>query len=257
MVKYRADISPMKKTSNSVSAPHRARPSQTGAARAAARAIPASKALIPVDKASQVRALSSPLRQDIVDLLQALSQASVPELAEHLGRPADALYYHVRALQKVGLLVEAGTQRRGRQTEAVYSTVDPSRRLIVKYRQGGKATTRPVRELVASMLRSARVEFDVAIGNAGCVVEGPRRELWAGRVKGWLTPSELEQVNQHLLQLGALLSKPRNARRDRLYSLQFILAPSTMGGASPKVPVKTSTRPVSTSNRRASGGRTT
>lgn len=183
--------------------------------------------LLPITRPGQVRALTSTLRQDIVDLVQAMRQASVPELATQLGRPADALYYHVRALQRAGLLVEAGARRRGRHAEVLYSTPDPSRRLILKYRAGGKTATAPMRTLVASMLRSARTEFDAAIGDADCIVDGPRRELWAGRAKGWLTPAELARVNRHLMQLDKLLSAPRSAKRNRLYSLQFVLTPST------------------------------
>jgi biotin operon repressor len=184
------------------------------------------KRLKTVDSTAQIRALTSTLRQDIIDLVQAMGSASVPELAEQLGRPADALYYHIRALQRAGLLVEAGSRQRGRHIEALYSTPDPERRLILQYRSGPESQTAPLRDLVAAMLRSARREFDCAIADPDCVVDGPVRELWAGRVKGWLTRAELAQVNQHLIQLNQLLSSPRSARRNRLYSLQFLLAPS-------------------------------
>ena len=42
------------------------------------------------------------------------------ELADQLGRPADALYYHVKTLLGVGLLIEAGTAGEGRSEGAVY-----------------------------------------------------------------------------------------------------------------------------------------
>jgi hypothetical protein len=206
------------------------RPAKRPANPAAASPPPVSKAaddrFIPVSRPAQIRALASTLRQDIVDQVQAMGGASVPDLAEALGRPADALYYHVRALRRVGLLVEAGTRQRGRHVETVYATVDPARRLKLEYRRGGATATAPMRTLVASMLRSARSEFDAAIADPDCVVDGPQRELWAGRIKGWLTPAELARANALLIQLGTLLSSPRTAQRDRLYSLQFVLAPS-------------------------------
>ncbi|MFA6985710.1 MAG: helix-turn-helix domain-containing protein [Arenimonas sp.] len=179
-----------------------------------------------VESAAQIRALTSPLRQDIIDLAQAMVRVSVPELADHLGRPADALYYHVRALQRAGLLVEAGVRRRGRHDETLYSTPDPERRLKLRYRSGRGAATKPLRTLVASMLRNSRREFDSAISDPGCVVEGSTRELWAGRATGWLTQAELAKVNRLIAQLGQLLSSPHGGRRDRLYSLQFLLSPS-------------------------------
>jgi DNA-binding transcriptional ArsR family regulator len=181
-----------------------------------------------VASTTQLRALRSTLRQDLVDRVQALGLASVPELATQLGRPADALYYHVRALLRAGLLVEAGSRQRGRHHESLYSTAEPDRRLILQYRNGAEETG-PLRELVAAMLRSARREFDCAIADPDCVVDGPERELWAGRSQGWLTRAELAQVNRLLLELNGLLSAPRSARRNRLYSLQFLLAPSLSG----------------------------
>ncbi len=52
-----------------------------------------------------VRLLSSPVRQEVVDTLAALGgQASIAAMAEHLGRPADGLYYHMRALVESGLV---------------------------------------------------------------------------------------------------------------------------------------------------------
>src|SRR5262245_46892405 len=45
-----------------------------------------------VSRADQLRALRSPLRQEIIDAVAASGPRSVAELAEILGRPADALY---------------------------------------------------------------------------------------------------------------------------------------------------------------------
>lgn len=56
---------------------------------------------------AQVRLLSSPVRQEMVDTLAALGgEAGVANLADQLGRPADGLYYHLRALVLGGLVEE-------------------------------------------------------------------------------------------------------------------------------------------------------
>lgn len=180
----------------------------------------------PVEKPAQIRALASTARQEIVDTVQALGQASVPELAAHLGRPADALYYHVRALRKAKLLVQVDRRQRGRHIEAVYATPEPGKRLMLRYRPGESAASRALRQVVASMLRAARREFDAAIVRTDCVVEGPQRELWAGRVKGWLSAAELARCNALLSELAGLLASPRSSERDRLFALQFLLAPA-------------------------------
>src|SRR5262245_59943954 len=69
---------------------------------------------------AQLAAISSPVRQEILDGVQALGPGSIAEVAKLLGRPADSLYYHVRTLERLGLLVRTGERRNGRRDEALY-----------------------------------------------------------------------------------------------------------------------------------------
>ena len=46
----------------------------------------------------------------------------IAELAEDLGRAPDSLYYHMRVLQRVGLVVPRGTRGEGVREEALYAT---------------------------------------------------------------------------------------------------------------------------------------
>jgi DNA-binding transcriptional ArsR family regulator len=186
----------------------------------------------PIADSRQIRALRSTVRQELVDTLQALGSASVAELAAHLDRAADTLYYHVRALLKAGLLVQLPEPRqRGRHREVVYALPEPDKALKLVYRQDDSAHHESLSELVGAMLRSSQREFDAAIGDPDCVVDGPGRELWAGRIKGWLSPEELIRCNALIAELGALLSSLKTPERDRLYSLQFLLAPARRVGA--------------------------
>src|SRR5262245_47733719 len=89
--------------------------------------------------ATAVAALASPVRQEIIDTLEALGGATIAELAGALGRPADGLYYHVRRLVRAGLLVGAGSPE-------VYRT---PRTLRLDYRRDVPA----IRRVIASMLR--------------------------------------------------------------------------------------------------------
>jgi len=176
---------------------------------------------------AQIAALGSPVRQELVDTLEALGGvATVAELAAQLGRPADGLYYHVEILRRVGLFVAAagGTSRAGR-SERRYRT--PARRgvpLQLVYRPADRRAVAAVRGVVGGMLRIARRDFDRGLGGA-VVVEGARRELWASRATGWVSDAELGAINRLLRQLGARLRKPRGGARRRLVSLCFVLAP--------------------------------
>jgi hypothetical protein len=57
------------------------------------------------------------------------------------------------------------------------------------------------------------------------VAHGPRRALWAGRGKGWVSPTELVELNAHLRAIAALLRRPRRRDDDQLVSVCFVLAP--------------------------------
>ena len=49
----------------------------------------------------------STVRQEIVDTIEALGgDAAVADIAAHLGRPADGIYYHLRRLVDSGVLRE-------------------------------------------------------------------------------------------------------------------------------------------------------
>ena len=181
---------------------------------------------IPIERLPQLKALVSSVRQDIVDTLQSLGTASTTDLAEQLGRPADGLYYHVRALLKAGLVVPAGRRPQGGRTEAVYKTVAPEQGLKLNYEQPGRNAKLTLERLVASMLRTANRNFREAMARPDVVAEGPERELWAARGKGWVTEPELRRINALLRELGELTSQRRSPRRDRLLSLTFVLAPA-------------------------------
>lgn len=182
-----------------------------------------------VQPGAQLRTLASTVRQELIDTLQALGTASVPELAAQVGRPADALYYHMRALLKAGLVVAAGSRRQGRHAEILYRTPAPDHRLELRYRADDGSTDRAaLGKVVDQMLRASGRAFARALADPGCVTEGAARELWAGRISGWLSPAGIKQANRLLLELGALFARhPAGAGR-RLYALQFLLSP---GGA--------------------------
>ncbi len=75
------------------------------------------------------------------------------------------------------------------------------------------------------MLRVAGRDFTRALADPSSIVEGPLRELWAARNKGWVGDAELAEINRLLLRINTLLRRPRSPTRDRLVALSWILAP--------------------------------
>lgn len=173
----------------------------------------------------QIRALRSAARQEIIDTLQAIGTATVPELAERLGRRPDGLYYHVKALLDVDLVRVVASRKNGRHVETVYATCAPDSSLHLHYAPEDAENTEAITELVDSMTRAAARDFRAGFSAPGAEVGGPRRNIRASRAVGWLTLEELEQANSLLEALLALFNRPNNAGPGKqLYTLTALLS---------------------------------
>jgi hypothetical protein len=176
------------------------------------------------DKAA-LTALVSTVRQEIVDTVEAIGgDAAVADIAAHLGRPADGIYYHLRRLVDSGVLREGDDPGDGRGRR--YGTTARSgTRVRLKYGRESRADQATVARVVAGLLRTAERDFGRALRSGTARGEGARRDLWASRLKGWVGDGELREINRLLVRLGKLLQQPRDRRRDRLVTLAWILAP--------------------------------
>ena len=163
--------------------------------------------------AKQIATLASPLRITLVDTLEAIGPCSIADLARAVGVKPDALYYHLRLLERLGLIRrEANIVRTGAE-------------LTLAYDAGDKRNVTAVTSVVSSMLRGALRFFRKAL-KPGVRTSGKRRELWAAQRTVRLSPRELETVNRLLTELLDTFGDAREAQSgDRLYSITFVLAP--------------------------------
>ena len=172
-------------------------------------------------RARQLGAIVSPVRQELLDVLARLGPVSVAELGATLGRPADGLYYHVRALQRLGLVRSAGTRRSGRREEALFRA--SASQFAIRYPATAAGRSRAVVPIVSAMLRLGTRDFRRALADERTRFEGPAREVWALRTTGWLTEAQLRRVNGRVRDLAAATT-----RRDpagRLYAVTVLLTP--------------------------------
>jgi DNA-binding transcriptional ArsR family regulator len=176
-----------------------------------------------IDDPKRIRVLASPVRHEIVDTLSALGgTATVAKLAEHLGRHADGLYYHLNLLKKAKLVEELADDS-GERAFRLAGAGSAPLRLAYRVERGGNASA--LETYSSGLLKVAQRDFLRALDHPGVVVSGKRRELWAARNKGWVSAQDLEEVNVLLERLCTLTSQKRDAGRDQLVSLAFILAP--------------------------------
>lgn len=168
----------------------------------------------------QVRALASPMRQEIVDALEAGGPLAVAELAAHLGRAPDSLYFHLRRLEKVGLIVEVERRKNGRHVAVVYDV--PARPVRIAPREASPAALDAV---IGGVLRLAQRDYRRGLKNPTATIDGPARDLWGGRAKGWLGPKELERVNALIAELQRTFRNGSPGEGRRAVALAFVLAP--------------------------------
>lgn len=169
----------------------------------------------------QLSVLASGPRQEIVDVLEKTGEASVAELAAVLGRPADALYFHLRHLRRAGLVLDAGYRRRGGRKEKLFRIVAPE--LQLKYDPSNKHNRKRVTAIVESMFRLATRDFKRAFRFPGVIVSGNRRQLWALRKTGRLSKAEVINVNRAIKDLVGRVSN--RGRSGRLYAITVLLTP--------------------------------
>ena len=176
-----------------------------------------------ISEPAQLQVLASPLRQEILDLLARTGDAQVSEIAALLGRPADSLYYHLRELTRVGLVVSSRARANGRRGEMLFRAAH--REPTLRHDVSPRGNTPAVASIVGSMLRLGIRDFRNASASAEVCTHGPRRELWALRVTGWLDADQIAGINRRIHDLKDAVARPRS--RGKLYAITILLTPLT------------------------------
>ncbi len=165
--------------------------------------------------------LTSPIRLEIVGVLQTQGPCAIREMAAYMDRPADGLYHHVRKLERAGVVHVAENRRVGKRDEAIFALAAPriggaldptspaSRAMVI--RTGQAVLRMGGRDFVAAM--------EVTPGECGSV--RPR----VSRQKAWLSDEAYEQVKYLLARVEAVLIKQNKLRQGNLVALTTILTP--------------------------------
>lgn len=175
-----------------------------------------------ITRPAQVRALVSPVRQELIDALESAGPCTMARLGELLGRRPDGLYFHIRQLIRVGLIVEREPHREGRHVSAVYDL--PGRPVRLRY--AAPASAKDLAAVVAAALRTGSREFAAGVrGHLRGGADEPPAGLWGARAKGWLTDGETAEVRRLLSAAMTILRRGAPREGTRPVSLSLALAP--------------------------------
>ena len=187
------------------------------------RDLRAPKGVYFIREPAQLAAIRSPVRQEIVDMLAATGIRTVAEIASMLGRSTHSLYHHIRVLERVGLMLNMGIERRNRRDEALYAT--PGRRLRIHRDPGSPTFRRNMRGLVAGMLRLTERDFVRELARRASLKGVPSFNLSAGRMKGRLTAGQLREVLRLMRRLYDLLGNHPEQTVGTMHALTMVIAP--------------------------------
>lgn len=173
--------------------------------------------------ARHLETVAHPLRLEIIERLDLDGPDSIAGLGRKLDRRPNALSYHVRLLERAGVLARTGTRRAGRREEAIYDLA--ASRIALGIDRRSAAMRRAAARSAGTVLRMAHREIQKALDLGLCAVGAlPGRPL-GRRVKTWLSDQDLVQVEKKLEQLDRRLERCQRRRRGRPYALTVVLVP--------------------------------
>lgn len=143
----------------------------------------------------QVKAFESPVRASVLGLLRARGAMTAKEIAEALRQKPDRLYYHLKALIKLGLVVVSEIRPAETRPETVYGLAAKEFYLTNLARDPEyawsvlKSTANVQRLALAHYERAMRADFD-------------DEALRFGFANGRMAHSEIQRLKDDLLELG-------------------------------------------------------
>ncbi|MFT4709461.1 MAG: DNA-binding transcriptional ArsR family regulator [Planctomycetota bacterium] len=188
--------------------------------------------ITPKKRIALLKALASPARIEVVEVMQISGPATVAEISTQLGRAADSLYHHLRQLEKAGIVERQGKRQSGGRSGAVYAlcerevSADSSHESPVEERAA-------MADLGAAILRLTERDMRTALTD-----DWETESSFAGlhdfplvqRTKGWLNPAQaavaLAKIQDVLgyMREHAVCDEPGESGA-RLFALSQVLSP--------------------------------
>jgi predicted ArsR family transcriptional regulator len=168
-----------------------------------------------VRDAGQLRALRTPLRQEMVRTFSRLGACTVRELADVLGREPATLYYHVHALVDSGIVRETGKRKAGTRPESVYSLV--AEKILIDRKETSGPFLSALSDLQRATLRAAEKELEAALKTRAPKKAGDAPILL--RLASRLKPQQAARATKMLHELVEFIAENDDPEVGDTYSL--------------------------------------
>jgi DNA-binding transcriptional ArsR family regulator len=165
-----------------------------------------------ITEAKQLRALASPVRSQIMEILRQGGERSVAEIAELVGATGPAMHYQIAQLVGVGLVVRAGKRRVGPRSESLYRAI--SRKIVLAAKPESAEYMKAMLAVATASIR--RLEREVA--SAHQLSSEPHFRV-IGR-KGYIAQDDLPNLYALIEQAASLLRPAKESEDDEPLSLR-------------------------------------
>lgn len=171
----------------------------------------------------QLAAMVSPVRHQMVRLMCVLGECTVRELAERLGRSPESLYYHVRALERVGLIVLTRRRSTAGKPEALYHLAGEY--LFTDPTQTDPEYLSAMQRSVSSLLRLADRQLHAALETQKEQGTPRAPNFRIQQYQARLSRRDLKRLQALLDELSTFLEEHDDPRESAISSVTFAVAP--------------------------------
>lgn len=181
------------------------------------------KGVLKIRKPEQIKAISSPERLRIVEILSERGPQTVKQLGEAMERVPQALYYHMKTLMAAGIVVSDGEIESKRRPEKRFRLAASKLKLDVS--KSSAEFTEALGSAAASILRAAERNYREALQQGDPVLTGSRRNFSSRRHQVKLTNRQLAEFNRKLEELEDFLDELDSSGSGQSYAVTIVSSP--------------------------------
>ena len=183
-----------------------------------------------LETVEQLRAIADELRMRIVDQL-AHQAMTVTQLAEWLGEAPNKLHYHVRELERVGLVKKVETREKGAILEKYYRAVaqeiNVPQHLLhgIAPDEAVSMLNEVIQPFVQALIRASRQAM------LNSAEERSRHVVFLNPSHYWMSRQEFDQVSRQMLELLRPFEKPRGTEQEEEQTLLLMAYTTALAAA--------------------------
>jgi|GEM_PF-2000804 len=174
-----------------------------------------------ITRTSQLKALRTPIRQQIIMTMEQLETCSVNELAPCVGLAPESLYYHIGKLKEAGLVRVNHRRRSGKRMESVYELAAP--RIVVDPNNRSKGFLNALGDTYATLLRAVERNLKRALVHDKQRKTGPREATDVRQLNIRLKRNSLAPVRKKIDDLMKFIMEHDDPAGTETYTITTIL----------------------------------